>query len=419
MSNPHNTRYVVISTDGHCGADLWDYKPYLENRFHDDFDTWASTYVDAWGELDQAQDRERFGVASFADPVNWTSDLRNQRLLEQGIVAEVLFPNTAPPFYPSGAITAPGPRTTQEYEYRIAGTRAHNRWLAEFCAAAHPQRAGIAQVFIDDVDDAIADVEWARANGLRGVLLPGDHLAKLANLYYPHLDRLWATCAELDMPVHRHGIAVAEPPSPQAGPAATAIGLLESYFFAQRPLAHMILAGVFDRHPRLKFVMTEIGVAWAVPYLANLDGYYDAAALPGTIPNLFSPQLTDVMRRRPSEYFRSNCYIGSFFTEADVASRHEVGVDRLMWGADFPHHEGTTPYSREAIRANFATLPEPEVRRMLALNAAECYGFDLDALQTIADEVGPTAVDLHRPLTDAETPSFPTQTACPTFMPAA
>ena len=56
-----------------------------------------------------------------------------------------------------------------------------------------------------------------------------------------------------------------------------------------------------------------------------------------------------------------------------------------MWGADFPHHEGTTPYSREAIRANFATLPEPEVRRMLALNAAECYGFDLDELQDVSD----------------------------------
>jgi predicted TIM-barrel fold metal-dependent hydrolase len=379
MTDPDDTRHVVISTDGHCGGDLWDYKPYLEQRFHDDFDAWALTYVDAWGELDQAHDRERFGVASFVDPVNWDSDLRNQRLVEQGIVAEVLFPNTAPPFYPSGAITAPGPRTPQEYEYRIAGIRAHNRWLAEFCSAADQQRAGIAQVFLDDVEDAIAEVQWARANGLRGVLLPGDHLAKLANLYYPHLDPLWATCAELDMPVHRHGIAVAEPPSPGAGPAATAIGLLESYFFAQRPLAHLILAGVFDRHPNLKFVMTEIGVAWAVPYLATLDGYYDA----------------------------------------DSASRQEVGVDRLMWGADFPHHEGTSPFSREAMRANFATLAEPEVHRMLAMNAAECYDFDLDALQTIADEVGPTAAELHRPLTAAEVPSFPTQTACPTFMPAA
>ena len=54
------------------------------------------------------------------------------------------------------------------------GIRAHNRWLADFCAVAPERRAGIAQIFLNDVDEAIADVPLVAEHGLRGgVLLPG------------------------------------------------------------------------------------------------------------------------------------------------------------------------------------------------------------------------------------------------------
>src|SRR3974390_543102 len=102
-------RYIVISTDGHCGADLRDYKPYLEARYHDAFDSWAEGFHDAWAEeLDQERPvNNRAGVASAAAPLNWDSRLRNEYIDGQGIAAEVLFPNTPPPFYPSGVLTSP------------------------------------------------------------------------------------------------------------------------------------------------------------------------------------------------------------------------------------------------------------------------------------------------------------------------
>ncbi len=34
-------RYVVISSDCHAGADLRDYKPYLESKWNNEFDAWA------------------------------------------------------------------------------------------------------------------------------------------------------------------------------------------------------------------------------------------------------------------------------------------------------------------------------------------------------------------------------------------
>jgi hypothetical protein len=44
-------RYVVISADGHAGADLRGYRPYLEAALLDDFDRWADSYVNPFGDL--------------------------------------------------------------------------------------------------------------------------------------------------------------------------------------------------------------------------------------------------------------------------------------------------------------------------------------------------------------------------------
>ena len=65
------------------------------------------------------------------------------------------------------------PPRPEEYEHRLAGIRAHNRWLVDFCGEFPERRAGIGQIFLNDIDDAIADVHWIKEHGLRGgILLP-------------------------------------------------------------------------------------------------------------------------------------------------------------------------------------------------------------------------------------------------------
>ena len=92
--------------------------------------------------------------------------------LADGVVGEVIFPNTVPPFYP-GFVLFAGPPKPEEYEHRRAGIHAHNRWMVDFCARKPAQRAGIGQIFLNDIDDAIEDATWIKEHGLRGgVLLP-------------------------------------------------------------------------------------------------------------------------------------------------------------------------------------------------------------------------------------------------------
>jgi predicted TIM-barrel fold metal-dependent hydrolase len=411
-------RAVIISADGHCGARLLDYKPFLESRFHEEFDAWAATYRDAWDDVEDAfPSGMRHGFAAFDHPLNWDSAKRLMHTEEQGIAAEVLFPNTAPPFYPSNVITAPGPSTRDEYEHRFAGLRAHNRWLAEFCQDAPGRRAGFAQVFLDDVDDAVAEAHWARAAGLKGIALPADHIQKLVNLYYPRYDPFWAACAELDLPVHRHGIKFTEP-ADVGGPGVHWVSAFEHDFFDLRGLAHMLCSGVFEKFPNLKLVTTELPASQKViAYLARLDAMYDERKSGHMrLGNFDIAEAVFNLSRRPSEYFASNCSVGA---PLDFRAAYDAGVPNLMWGADIPHAEGTSPFSLLAIRHTMQGLSQAEVERLTSVTAALVYGFDLVELQPVADQIGPTFAELSAPVPPSELPTYPTETQSRAFAPTA
>jgi hypothetical protein len=84
---------------------------------------------------------------------------------------------------------------------------------------------------------------------------------------------------------------------------------------------------------------------------------------------------------------------------ADAAARGEVGHGRFMWGSDYPHNEGTHPFTREHLRLTFHDASESEMRGILAGNAAVLYDFDLDALAPLAAQHGPSVEELSQPLT--------------------
>jgi hypothetical protein len=109
--------------------------------------------------------------------------------------------------------------------------------------------------------------------------------------------------------------------------------------------------------------------------------------------------IRSTLRMRPGEYVDRHVHLGgSLMGRADAEMRDEIGVDRLMWGADYPHLEGAVPVHRETLRHVFGGLPENDVRRILGLNAIDVWGFDEAELQAVADRAGPTVEELATPL---------------------
>jgi predicted TIM-barrel fold metal-dependent hydrolase len=264
------------------------------------------------------------------------------------------------------------------------------------------RRAGIGQVFLNDIDDAMEDVRWIKENGLRGGVLianvPPD-CAYVKPLYDPYYEPLWTLCEELEVPINAHGGTG----NPNYGktPAAALLFMAEVGFYSQRPFAQLLLSGVFERHPRLNFVMSEMGAAWLVPMLKHFDSFLKAIRDKGAIGEMRYSQ-EHILPRSATEYFKQNCWLGvSQPGPDDVKAIKVLGTERWMWGSDYPHDEGTGPFTREHLRQLFAPDPDPgEMQQLLGANAARLYGFDLKALEPLAEKYGPTVEEIAQPLTE-------------------
>ncbi|HWL44905.1 MAG TPA: amidohydrolase family protein [Ilumatobacter sp.] len=403
-------RYVVISSDSHAGADLRDYKPYLPSKWHDDFDAWADAYDSPFDDLIHATAMR-----------NWDSDFRIEEMNADGVAAEIIFPNTIPPFFPTSALIVIGlPKTKEEFAPRWAGVQAHNRWVVDFVAQAPKRRRGLVQILPNDVDAAIAEIEWAVSTGaFGGVLLatvpPGHSVPGLNDLVY---EPLWSLCEELDLPIATHNVAIPEMRMDQ--PGAKALTMSAGGLWSQFALMQLILGGVFDRHPRLKLVPTESGVDWPLQTAMMLDhmlpGMHSDAA--NRTMGMFGDETTDNLSMTPTEFVKRQVYYGASgaVTPETFAKRDVLGVDHLMWGSDYPHEEGSTPQSKLAIRWAFNDVPVDETRQMLAGNIAGLYGFDLEALVPIAKEIGPEVSEVHRPITAGDA-DFSGETYLADFIP--
>ncbi len=395
-------RYTIISADGHAGGDIGDYRAYLSSRWHDEFDAWAAAYVNPYADL----------IAPIAYR-SWDSDRRLAETESNGIAAEVLFPNTVPPFFSQGNLVALPP-TPEDYERRWAGVQAHNRWLADFCANTPGRRAGVVQVFANNMDDALHEIRWAveQFHPFGGILLPSiPPNSHLPPLWEDHYEPLWQLCADLKVPINIHGGSAL----PDYGDhvAARSMMLIEIPWYSHRSVWHLIFSGVLERHPTLRFAVTEQGVAWLPRGLETLDWFYGRMTLANAAEANFFGAAAATMSMTPSEYFARNFWIGaSFLRPSEAPLVDDLGIDRVMWGADYPHSEGSYPYTTEALRVAFAGRPEAEVRTMVESAAAAFYGFDLASLRAVGDRIGPTVAEVSLKLPPEE---WPTKSTCNAF----
>ena len=360
----------------------------------EEFDAWLAGVVMPWVDV--------------ADTSNWDSDARIAHMDDDGVSAEIIFPNTLPPFFDILAHLSGVPRDRATFDRKWAGLQAHNRWLADFCALAPTRRRGIAQILPNDLDAAVAEIRWAADSGvMAGVMLPAippNHVVE--PYFHERYDPLWATSAETGLPIHQHQGTGA----PEVG-ADLAVGwtifFTELELWTRRTMHHLIVGGVFERHPRLQAVWTEMwGLRWVVEELAhttlrlrNVQSRF--VGEPGALnyAQTFGSPTVDGLSLTPIEYFRRNCSIGaSMLPRHDVKYCGVLGTDRIMWGTDAPHPEGSAPFTTAALRTTLFDMPVAQCRAMLGGNAAALYRFDLDALAPIAASIGPRIDEVATPL---------------------
>jgi predicted TIM-barrel fold metal-dependent hydrolase len=391
-------RYLVISSDTHAGPPAERYRDYLDPKYFAAFDAdqvahqemlaARRTLVDS-GTFEEDWEEETGDGGRMA---SWESKSRNVELDKEGVVAEVIFPDAD---VLGGGASAPfgaglGSSGDLDGELVMAGARAHNRWLAELCSESPERRCGIATVpILHDIDEALIEIKRIAEDGFRAMMIPtlwGNKPAYNDPCYEP----VWAACADLGIVVHVHsGGASRDITSP---PGLIAIYATEAWWWAARPLWALLWSGAFDRHPNLKFALTEDGAWWLPGIVKRMDEKWVGGHNTKKLGDAFRQHVT----RLPSEYFGTNIFVGaSTPSREEIERRHEIGVSAFLWGNDFPHPEGTWPHTRQSINDTFFDVPEDEARRMLGGNAAELYRFDLEKLMGLAQQIGPSLDEVH------------------------
>ena len=287
----------------------------------------------------------------------------SQRVEEQDadkVAAEVLFPAVhGPKFW----------RSIPDDEVYLSLVQAYNSWLAEdYCSVSPKRLIGVGVIPWTGVDDAVTELERCAKLGLRVVAL-GIYPSGRAQPT-PEDDRFWAAAGEMAMPIAIHvELDRGEAQERRFRIGTGVMGQVGNDKFCRLGgvvAVQLMFAGVFDRFPTLRIDLVENQIGWLPHFYEQADERYKRHLA------LVDEQGVR-LQRLPSEYMREHTYWGFQENPVGVQMRHYMGVDRLIWGSDFPHKETAWPDSMEVIAKNFAGVPDDEAYKMACGNAVEFY----------------------------------------------
>ena len=249
--------------------------------------------------------------------------------------------------------------------------RAYNDWLAGFCSTNPDRLKGVAMINLDDVQEGVAELQRCANLGMAAAMIT-EYPQESRRYDSPEYEPFWAAAQDLDMPISLHTATRREGRTRGAGATSVrdASGRATKVFYPATSLCDIIFSGVFERYPKFKLAIVEFELSW-VPYLLDSMDYTYVERQ----EEAFYRFRGDV---RPSDFFRNNVYLSFQEDSVGIRMRDVIGVDRLMWGSDYPHSESTFPHSREVLSEILEGVPTQEQASIVAGAAADLYSFDVE-----------------------------------------
>jgi predicted TIM-barrel fold metal-dependent hydrolase len=400
----------IVSADGHAVMPSEVWPDYLERRYHDYLpalraenelnrrvffpmnDMLLVPALDLF-DTDGAYRRDGWRGA-------WDADVRLTEMDREGIAAEMVYHG----FFRVSDLGFSVMNASYPPEVVDAGVRAYHRWVSDVFGSVPDRLLLVGAVgTCADLEGTMAEIRWIADHGFVGMYMPGFlAVAGQPPLDDKYWDRIWALCAERGLALVVHGgygleqglaydqiqTSCQRVDAAGGGELDLVMDLVQGIFtgdtfFAdlghRRAMWQIMLGGVFDRHPKLKLMMTEVRADWLPATLGRLDEAFDVHR------NILST------RHKPSEWWQTNCLAGvSFMHKSEVAMRDEIGVESMNFGRDYPHGEGTWPNTFDYLRDLFAGVPEHDVRLILGDNAVRFLGLDAAKVNEIAERIGPS-----------------------------
>jgi predicted TIM-barrel fold metal-dependent hydrolase len=229
-------------------------------------------------------------------------------------------------------------------EERYAAARAHNRAMAEFCAA-DKRLMGVALLPLDDTALALAELRHAIELGLCAAWIPHRPCGGRSP-GHRELDPVWAALAEARLPFLLHvggrplqidpqWMNTGRPvPTDWLGGGENVRGkdMTSLHHMVETFIGALVLDGVFERHPMLRGGAIELGAGWVPSLLKRLDW----------VAEIWRKSEPDLQRltERPSQQIIEHMAFTPYPYE-DVGDLIRQSDSRLyLFSSDYPHVEG-------------------------------------------------------------------------------
>jgi predicted TIM-barrel fold metal-dependent hydrolase len=279
-----------------------------------------------------------------------------------GVAGEVLYPSQGLFYF-----------KVADSQLMSAIFRTYNGWLAEFCSTDPARLKGIAMINLDDVQDGIRELERTARLGFVGAMI-SEYPPEERRYDSPEYEPFWAAAQNLGMSLSLHTATRRQ--GTNSGMVRRTVRdasrRATKAFLPATSICDMLFSGVFERYPALKVVVVEFELSW-VPYLLNtMDYTYRERHEEATYR--FKDGLL------PSDLFHRQVLLSFQEDAVGIRLRDLIGVDNIMWGSDYPHSESTFPRSRQVLAEILAAVPEDEQAKIVGLNAARLYHFDVERL---------------------------------------
>ena len=301
----------------------------------------------------------------------WDGETQLEAMDQEGVDLTVLFPTRG--LYALGIDSSEqiGPDGLEPH-YAAAIARAYNDWLHDHCQADPTRLYGAAMVPPHDVAAAVEETRRSvEEYGFKAVFLaPG--CVNRKPWHHRDYDPLWAECQRLGVPICFHGGGRTSL-TPDFSLGEIFGDRLMMWHTFNQPLGVMAAAvslcggGVLERFPELRVGLLEGNCSWAPWLLHRLDehhewvGWYEAKDL----------------TKKPSEYFREQCYVSVEVDEETVV--HYVdwfGDDNVVFSTDYPHGDSQYPHAVERFRK--LPLSEEQQRKVVGDNWSRLYDIPLE-----------------------------------------
>ncbi len=247
--------------------------------------------------------------------------------------------------------------------------RTYNNWVGEFCNAFPRRLKGIAMVNVDDVTEGVKELERCAKMGFAGAMITV-YPPEEKSYDRPEYEPLWAAAQANGMPLSLH-IGTNRPGAGQEFQdldTATVNFLTNVDYWVRVSLGNMIFSGVFERYPKLQVGSVEMELSWVPHFLDRMDYNYTNRAVYFHRGHEFKEGAL------PSDFFHNNVFLAFQEDDFGIRVRDAIGVDKLLWGSDYPHQESTFPRSREIIDAILSDCSEEEKAKIVGGNCARVYG---------------------------------------------